>query len=219
MRRAFPVSIYLVLSSGKTTLSNWAQCGQVIEAYSTMTFGASWLPSDMSGRPPGVHQLGEIGVFLWRIGIALSASDEIDIAADERRRDQRADEDDVDHAGSAASASRPLGRLAGRWFLGFRHALYSTSSCAARPLAWAGLHSLKGPLPGKSEKCAVRQPLVSLERAEAPSRDKAPPQPFVLDRGRKRAGSPASFASGGLGEDGSALTTGACTMRISVMAR
>jgi hypothetical protein len=51
--RAWPVSMYLVFSSGSTALWNAAQWGQVIEAYSTIVLGASSLPSEISGKAPG----------------------------------------------------------------------------------------------------------------------------------------------------------------------
>src|SRR5690242_7828854 len=53
MSLALPVSMYLVLISGSVTSWKRAQCGQVMEAYSTIVTGASALPSTMSGSAPG----------------------------------------------------------------------------------------------------------------------------------------------------------------------
>src|SRR5262245_39487079 len=53
MSRTWPLSIYFSLSAGSTVLWKLAQCGHVIEAYSTMVTGASALPIDRSGRAPG----------------------------------------------------------------------------------------------------------------------------------------------------------------------
>src|SRR5690606_38919493 len=53
IRRTCPVSMYFFFSSGSTLLWKVAQCGQVIEAYSTMVTFASGLPSTRSGNGPG----------------------------------------------------------------------------------------------------------------------------------------------------------------------
>src|SRR3954468_23942032 len=45
--------MYLVFNSGKVVAAKCAQCGQVIEAYSTMVTLASSLPSCLSGKAPG----------------------------------------------------------------------------------------------------------------------------------------------------------------------
>src|SRR3954466_8190513 len=45
--------MYLVFNSGKVVAAKCAQCGQVIEAYSTMVTLASSLPSCFSGSAPG----------------------------------------------------------------------------------------------------------------------------------------------------------------------
>ena len=55
--RALPVSMYFVFSSGSVVSWKCAQCGQVIEAYSTMVTGASALPSTLSGSAPGSSSL------------------------------------------------------------------------------------------------------------------------------------------------------------------
>src|SRR5665213_343324 len=48
MSLALPLSIQSVFTLGKISVSNSAQCGQVIEAYSKMVMGALALPSTMS---------------------------------------------------------------------------------------------------------------------------------------------------------------------------
>jgi len=52
-KRIVPVSIYFDLSIGKTFSSNAAQCGQLIDAYSTMVTKAFGEPSAMSGNDIG----------------------------------------------------------------------------------------------------------------------------------------------------------------------
>src|SRR5450755_609360 len=52
-KRTLPVSIYFDLSIGNTFSWNAAQCGQLIDAYSTMVTAALALPSAMSGSDTG----------------------------------------------------------------------------------------------------------------------------------------------------------------------
>src|SRR5450755_3990056 len=52
-KRTLPVSIYFDLSIGKTFSANAAQCGQLIDAYSTMVTAAFAGPSTMSGSDTG----------------------------------------------------------------------------------------------------------------------------------------------------------------------
>ncbi len=68
MYLTLPVSIYLVLSCGNTSVWNCAQCGQVIEAYSTMVVGASAEPMTMSGRGPGAIKRTDAGIDLVLVG-------------------------------------------------------------------------------------------------------------------------------------------------------
>ncbi len=57
MNRTLPVSMSRCLSSGKTSLANRAQCGQVIEAYSMITFGALGAERLFAERPR-LHEVG-----------------------------------------------------------------------------------------------------------------------------------------------------------------
>jgi hypothetical protein len=54
MKRTLPVSMYFFLSSGYVVSWKWLQCGQVIEAYSTIVTGALSAPWTWSPSGPGV---------------------------------------------------------------------------------------------------------------------------------------------------------------------
>src|ERR1700676_4243996 len=53
-KRTLPASTYFDCSIGNTFSWNAAQCGQLIEAYSTMVTGAFALPTAMSGKDTGL---------------------------------------------------------------------------------------------------------------------------------------------------------------------
>src|SRR6185436_1929480 len=63
MKRTLPASMYSRLSVGKVSARNLRQMGQVMEAYWTMTTGASLRPSDISGSSPGLR-ISSIAGFL-----------------------------------------------------------------------------------------------------------------------------------------------------------
>ncbi len=52
--------MYFVLSAGSVVAWKCAQCGQVIDAYSTIVTLASALPSAFSGSGTGLQQLGHV---------------------------------------------------------------------------------------------------------------------------------------------------------------
>ena len=92
-----------------------------------MTLGASADPDRHVGQRARLHQLGDIGVLLRRVGIVLISRvlDEEHIAGGKRGRDHREHEYDVGLAEQSrilALGRFPGGRLAGRLFLGFGHA-------------------------------------------------------------------------------------------------
>src|SRR5581483_430167 len=77
-----------------------------------------------------LHQLGDVRVLLRHIRIAFGVSDEIDVSADQSRRDHRANGDQPDLARSPLR--RLFGGLVSRRLIGICHALNSTYSCTAR---------------------------------------------------------------------------------------
>src|SRR5690606_19265283 len=54
MKRTLPLSTYFALIASKVLLWKAAQCGQVVDMYSTMVTGAFASPSAMSGSAPGL---------------------------------------------------------------------------------------------------------------------------------------------------------------------
>src|SRR5262245_19344988 len=57
-KRTLPVSMNRVFSSGNVPVANWAQCEQVIEAYSMIVTAAAGEPSARSGNGPGSIRSG-----------------------------------------------------------------------------------------------------------------------------------------------------------------
>ena len=98
MKRTLPVSMYFFFSSGKVVSWKWAQCGQVIEAYSTMVTGAVADPSASSPSGARHHELGhgDIGT-AGRFGTLVGAAPLVIGAWRQRsdrgdRRDRAADQ-------------------------------------------------------------------------------------------------------------------------------
>ena len=77
-KRTLPVSIYFDCGMGKMFSEKAAQCGQVIEEYSTMVIGALAEPNAMSGSTPGFQARR------WRAGRSEQERDRADESGDKR---------------------------------------------------------------------------------------------------------------------------------------
>ena len=56
MYRTLPVSMYFSFSFGNVPTVKWAQCEQVIDAYSMIVTGAFCLPHRLLAERAGLHQ-------------------------------------------------------------------------------------------------------------------------------------------------------------------
>ncbi len=62
MKRTLPVSTYFFLIASKVVLWKWAQCGQVIDMYSTIVTGASCLAERHFRQGTGLQHFRHVDV-------------------------------------------------------------------------------------------------------------------------------------------------------------